>query len=234
MKIGKIVLKILTACARSKRASVKFFFIAYLHNVLFTQHLLLSFALVQYSITLSFSILAIVVYEIFPLFFHLVLGDTNSLFLFLYTKDLDNPDSEGATTPGGTRRGHEKAVLARLWGNFDSRYMKPLLTHSRPTLLETLPVCLSPLARLLTTTEQLTQDGPTRRPDSDSDLCIDDDDRISRGGPTEGASVRRNSINRLEIMDDSNVHATFHASTANIANRIIQQGRRASGKIFHF
>ncbi|XP_035911144.1 sodium/hydrogen exchanger 7 isoform X8 [Anopheles stephensi] len=110
--------------------------------------------------------------------------------------DLENPDSEGATTPGGTRRGgHEKAVLARLWGNFDTRYMKPLLTHSRPTLLETLPVCLSPLARLLTTTEQLTQDGPTRRSDSDSDLCIDDDDRGSRGGPADG-SGRRNSINR--------------------------------------
>lgn len=36
-------------------------------------------------------------------------------------------------------------------------YMKPLLTHSRPTLLETLPVCCNPIARLLTTTEQLTQ-----------------------------------------------------------------------------
>ncbi|XP_035911138.1 sodium/hydrogen exchanger 6 isoform X2 [Anopheles stephensi] len=150
--------------------------------------------------------------------------------------DLENPDSEGATTPGGTRRGgHEKAVLARLWGNFDTRYMKPLLTHSRPTLLETLPVCLSPLARLLTTTEQLTQDGPTRRSDSDSDLCIDDDDRGSRGGPADG-SGRRNSINRLEIMDDSSEHGTFRvAPTANIANRIMQQGRRrASGKIFHF
>lgn len=106
--------------------------------------------------------------------------------------DLENQDSEGATTPGGTRRGNEKAVLARVWGNFDTRYMKPLLTHSRPTLLETLPVCLSPIARLLTTTEQLTQEGPTRRADSDSDLCIDDDDRTSRGD----GSIRRNSINR--------------------------------------
>lgn len=106
--------------------------------------------------------------------------------------DLENQDSEGVTTPGGTRRGNEKAVLARVWGNFDTRYMKPLLTHSRPTLLETLPVCLSPLARLLTTTEQLTQEGPTRRADSDSDLCIDDDDRTSRGD----SSIRRNSINR--------------------------------------
>ncbi|XP_039434556.1 sodium/hydrogen exchanger 7 isoform X8 [Culex pipiens pallens] len=108
--------------------------------------------------------------------------------------DLENQDSEGATTPGGTRRGNEKAVLARVWGNFDTRFMKPLLTHSRPTLLETLPVCLSPLARLLTTTEQLTQ-GPTRRADSDSDLCIDEDDRTSRGDN----SIRRNSINRPKL-----------------------------------
>lgn len=35
--------------------------------------------------------------------------------------------------------------------------MKPLLTHSRPTLLETLPVWCNPMARVLTTTEQLTQ-----------------------------------------------------------------------------
>ncbi|XP_021702077.1 sodium/hydrogen exchanger 7 isoform X10 [Aedes aegypti] len=143
-----------------------------------------------------------------------------------YQNDLENQDSEGATTPGGTRRGNEKAVLARVWGNFDTRYMKPLLTHSRPTLLETLPVCLSPLARLLTTTEQLTQEGPTRRADSDSDLCIDDDDRTSRGD----GSIRRNSINRLEIMDDC-VHSSLNSG--NFASRIIQQGKRAGGKIFH-
>uniref|UniRef100_A0A1Q3F8S1 Sodium/hydrogen exchanger n=2 Tax=Culex tarsalis TaxID=7177 RepID=A0A1Q3F8S1_CULTA len=122
--------------------------------------------------------------------------------------DLENQDSEGATTPGGTRRGNEKAVLARVWGNFDTRFMKPLLTHSRPTLLETLPVCLSPLARLLTTTEQLTQEGPTRRADSDSDLCIDEDDRTSRGD----SSIRRNSINRVSIRlvsDDRTIFASY-------------------------
>lgn len=52
---------------------------------------------------------------------------------------------------------NEKALLARIWGDFDTRYMKPLLTHSRPTLLETLPVCCTPLARILTTTQQMTQ-----------------------------------------------------------------------------
>lgn len=58
---------------------------------------------------------------------------------------------------GDGRKQNEKALLARIWGNFDSRYMKPLLTHSRPTLLETLPVCCTPVARLLTTTQQMTQ-----------------------------------------------------------------------------
>ena len=57
---------------------------------------------------------------------------------------------------GGTKP-NEKALLARIWGDFDTKYMKPLLTHSRPTLLETLPVCCSPLARILTTTQQMTQ-----------------------------------------------------------------------------
>nr|CAI5843477.1 unnamed protein product [Callosobruchus analis] len=73
---------------------------------------------------------------------------------------------------------NEKAFLARIWGSFDTHYMKPLLTHSRPTLLDTLPVCCNPLARLLTTTEQMTQEGTHKR-DSDSDLCIEDSDLYS-------------------------------------------------------
>ncbi|KAJ8981487.1 hypothetical protein NQ317_007013 [Molorchus minor] len=62
-------------------------------------------------------------------------------------------------------------------GLIRSYYMKPLLTHARPTLLETLPVCCNPLARLLTTTEQMTQEGPNKpMRDSDSDLCIEEND----------------------------------------------------------
>ncbi|XP_017465094.1 PREDICTED: sodium/hydrogen exchanger 6 isoform X3 [Rhagoletis zephyria] len=110
---------------------------------------------------------------------------------------------------------NEKAFLARIWGNFDSKYMKPLLTHSRPTLLETLPVCCNPVARLLTTTEQLTQDGGgLRRSDSDSDICIDDENfgasstngngaagANGGSGGSGGMGPRRNSINRMEIME---------------------------------
>ncbi|CAH0724728.1 unnamed protein product, partial [Brenthis ino] len=78
-------------------------------------------------------------------------------------------------TPHGNGEGAEKARLARLWGALDSRLLKPLLTHARPPLTETLPAFLRPLASLLTTTRQYTQgDNGLRRTDSDSDLCIDE------------------------------------------------------------
>ncbi|XP_070069996.1 sodium/hydrogen exchanger 6 isoform X5 [Drosophila takahashii] len=118
--------------------------------------------------------------------------------------NLDTPaDGPNGSLGGGRRRNsHEKAILARIWGNFDTKYMKPLLTHSRPTLLETLPVCCNPIARLLTTTQQLTQDGSEfRRVDSDSDICIDNDtgNGLSQDvGPGTGPAVgRRNSLSRV-------------------------------------
>nr|XP_022914979.1 sodium/hydrogen exchanger 7 isoform X2 [Onthophagus taurus] len=82
---------------------------------------------------------------------------------------------------GDMPKPNEKGLLARVWGSFDTNYMKPLLTHSKPTLLETLPVCCNPLARLLTTMEQMTQEGGNARNgsgliDSDSDLCLNDTD----------------------------------------------------------
>lgn len=76
--------------------------------------------------------------------------------------------------------------------------MKPFLTNSRPTLLETFPSCLTPVARILTTTEQLTQSGQTRRLDSDSDLCID-----------ESNGTRRNSISRVSIRLDDGFMASY-------------------------
>ncbi|XP_067121940.1 sodium/hydrogen exchanger 6-like isoform X1 [Centruroides vittatus] len=70
----------------------------------------------------------------------------------------------------------EKAWLVRKWSNFDVMFMKPLLTHSRPTLMETLPSCCLPLARILTSTEQLSQDNNKKDDDSDTDLCINEDE----------------------------------------------------------
>lgn len=80
------------------------------------------------------------------------------------------------------------------------RYMKPLLTNSRPTLFETLPAFCTPIARILTTTEQLTQSGCTRKLDSDSDLCIDDGN---------GNGTRRNSISRVSIRLDDSYMASY-------------------------
>lgn len=37
------------------------------------------------------------------------------------------------------------------------RFMKPLLTNCRPTLMETLPKCCLPFARIFTTDEQISQ-----------------------------------------------------------------------------
>nr|NP_001137801.1 Na[+]/H[+] hydrogen exchanger 3, isoform G [Drosophila melanogaster]ACL83007.1 Na[+]/H[+] hydrogen exchanger 3, isoform G [Drosophila melanogaster] len=120
--------------------------------------------------------------------------------------NLDTPvdgtnGSLGGASGGRRRNSHEKAILARIWGNFDTKYMKPLLTHSRPTLLETLPVCCNPIARLLTTTQQLTQDGSEfRRVDSDSDICIDNDtgNGLSQDGSGAAPGVgRRNSLSRV-------------------------------------
>ncbi|XP_078039188.1 na[+]/H[+] hydrogen exchanger 3 isoform X4 [Augochlora pura] len=81
---------------------------------------------------------------------------------------------QDGSLPGSSAKPNEKALLARIWGDFDTRYMKPLLTHSRPTLLETLPVCCGPLARILTTTQQMTEDDAIRKIDSDSDFCLED------------------------------------------------------------
>ncbi|KAJ8735447.1 hypothetical protein PYW07_007067 [Mythimna separata] len=86
-------------------------------------------------------------------------------------------DSAGPDTPRdhGDGATGQKARLARLWGAVDSKLLKPLLTHARPPLTETLPGFMRPLARVLTTTHQYTQgDNTLRRTDSDSDLCIDE------------------------------------------------------------
>ncbi|XP_054265641.1 sodium/hydrogen exchanger 6-like isoform X3 [Macrosteles quadrilineatus] len=93
---------------------------------------------------------------------------------------------EPGSRPGSS---HDKAWLAKAWGDLDTRYMKPLLTHARPTLLETLPVCCGPVARLLTTTEQLTQDR-THRSNSDSDLCLEETEINAAGDSTVSAFPR--------------------------------------------
>jgi sodium/hydrogen exchanger-like protein 6/7 len=59
-----------------------------------------------------------------------------------------NPAPHAGSVPG-------KSWLARIWGGFDSKYMKPLFTHATPSLMETTPSCCLPIARFLTSQEQL-------------------------------------------------------------------------------
>ena len=50
-----------------------------------------------------------------------------------------------------------RSIAAKAWSGFDTKYMKPLLTHSNPTLMETLPSWCNSMARVLTSTEQLSR-----------------------------------------------------------------------------
>ena len=53
---------------------------------------------------------------------------------------------------GGSKQ--HRSWLARIWRGFDSKFMKPLLTASRPSLMETMPPFCGPLTAILTTAEQ--------------------------------------------------------------------------------
>ncbi|XP_057333082.1 sodium/hydrogen exchanger 6 isoform X2 [Microplitis mediator] len=106
---------------------------------------------------------------------------------------------------------NEKAFLARIWGDFDTRYMKPLLTHSRPTLLETLPVCCTPLARILTTAQQLSQEdlNGERRTDSDSDLCLAHSQHRDQVGGGAGGDWNTGSLEPVSF-HQSNLNYTVN------------------------
>jgi len=69
----------------------------------------------------------------------------------------EEPESESQRTPTQVRR----SVLARSWKSVDSAVLKPLLTHSRPTLMDTMQ-WMGPVARWLTTEEQLTGESSLR------------------------------------------------------------------------
>lgn len=98
----------------------------------------------------------------------------------------DGSQESGPTTPGGTpvanplRSPYEKAWLVRKWKNFDTQFMKPLLTNSRPTLIETMPECCMPISRILTTTEQLNDENFKRMQCGDPEYDSDDDGLVYR------------------------------------------------------
>ncbi|RWS17010.1 sodium/hydrogen exchanger 7-like protein [Dinothrombium tinctorium] len=107
--------------------------------------------------------------------------------------DLRSPTSPPSQQQ--SRSPYEKAWLVRKWYNFDVRYMKPLLTHSKPTLIDTLPDCCLPIARILTSTQQLTnENGFSKRKaeddESDDDFVLQNESQLGSVSSYNGVGSR--------------------------------------------
>ncbi|XP_040570146.1 sodium/hydrogen exchanger 7 [Lepeophtheirus salmonis] len=68
-----------------------------------------------------------------------------------------NKDYNSLERPSETGRILPASWMARMWSKLDNRYLKPFLTHSNPTLMETLPECCLPIGKYLTSVEQLSR-----------------------------------------------------------------------------
>ncbi|VDM95640.1 unnamed protein product [Thelazia callipaeda] len=69
--------------------------------------------------------------------------------------DESHPDNMNTPSSLSGQNPWDKACLPRKWYNFDATFMKPFLTNANPTLLETLPSFMAPLAKMFTTEQQL-------------------------------------------------------------------------------
>ncbi len=119
--------------------------------------------------------------------------------------------SQTGTVPG-------KSWLARIWSGFDTKYMKPLLTHSNPTLMETLPECCLPLARVFTSSEQLAKHPAMMRINrEDSNTLYDDNISQQMAADDNAAAV-------LEAV----VNTQPSANSSNAASQQQQEGNDAS------
>lgn len=107
--------------------------------------------------------------------------------------EVENADrnQQGRSVPHSSQPS-DRAWLVRIWSSVDSKYVKPLLTHARPPLTETLPKCCNCLAWILTTQQQLSQtDGSQirQREDSDLDLIIPDQEPDAAEAVPPGGSI---------------------------------------------
>ena len=93
--------------------------------------------------------------------------------------------SGDAPVPSGNTPA-DKSAAAKAWSGFDTKYMKPLLTHFNPTLMETMPDCCSSMARLLTSNEQLAKH-PRMMNTSDASVVNEEGDTVFTNDSTAGA-----------------------------------------------
>ena len=70
-------------------------------------------------------------------------------------------------------------MAAKVCSSFDNSYMKPLLTHSNPTLMETMPDCCGSMARFLTSNEQLVHHPRMVNPSAIENDTVFDNDNVA-------------------------------------------------------
>ena len=70
------------------------------------------------------------------------------------------------------------SLVARVWKTLDDGYLRPLLTSSKPTLIENLPGCCAPCARLFTSYEQMESSSSRKSsdPNENSELLKNPED----------------------------------------------------------
>ncbi|XP_012942266.1 sodium/hydrogen exchanger 9 [Aplysia californica] len=106
---------------------------------------------------------------------------------------LPTTTTSAPTTPhdpaAPSSRPSEKAWLVAKWYNFDTRFMKPLLTNSRPTLIDTMPKCCLPIAKAFTTEVQLSQGETHVDEDSDTDMILDQQSLSIGGGDLNNSAL---------------------------------------------
>ena len=69
------------------------------------------------------------------------------------TREYNTPDL--STQSQSENLNHsDKSWIARVWSGIDYTLLKPMLTHSTPCLMETMPGCNRRISRVLTSEEQ--------------------------------------------------------------------------------
>ncbi|XP_018588884.2 sodium/hydrogen exchanger 6a [Scleropages formosus] len=115
-------------------------------------------------------------------------GGTMPMLSFLRIRVGVDSDQDSVTAVDGTERRttkQESAWLFRHWYNFDSNYLKPILTHSGPPLTTTLPSWCGPLARCLTSPQAYENEGQLQ--DDDWDMMADGNGSLAYGDVTVSA-----------------------------------------------